>query len=153
MQLFYPPPKTMVKSNTTWVDAISFGKVIFSQFPHSYSWLSILFTTFAGLPTAMLSEGMSFTTTLPAPMVTLSPIVTPGRIVTLPPIQQLSPILTGRAHSFLVLRSMGLVEWQAVYMLTFGPIKQSSPMVTIASSSTVQLKLAKKRLPTLMCLP
>ena len=30
-------------------------------------------------------------------------------------------------------------------MLTLGPIKQSSPIVTIASSSTVQLKLAKKR--------
>ena len=36
---------------------------------------------------------------------------------------------------------------------SFGPIKQSSPMVTGASSSTVKLKLAKNRLPTLICLP
>jgi len=40
--------------------------------------------------------------------------VTPGRIVTLPPIQQLLPIVTGLAHSCLVLRSSGSVLWQAV---------------------------------------
>ena len=71
-------------------------------------------TTRAGLPTATLLEGISFTTTLPAPMVTLSPMVTPGRIVELPPIQQLSPMVTGSAHSRLVLRSTGSVLWQAV---------------------------------------
>ena len=67
-----------------------------------------------GLPTATLCEGMSFTTTLPAPMVLPSPIVTPGRIVTLPPIQQFPPMVTGLAHSSLVLRSFGSVLWQAV---------------------------------------
>ena len=113
----------------------------------------ISLTLRAGLPTATQPDGMSETTTLPAPMVTLSPMVTPGRMVTPPPIQQLSPMATGRAHSMRVLRCVGSVEWQAVYMLTLGPTKQSSPMVTGASSSIVRLKLAKKRRPTCICLP
>ena len=36
---------------------------------------------------------------IPAPIETLSPIVTPGRIVTLPPIHTLLPMVTGLAHS------------------------------------------------------
>lgn len=67
--------------------------------------------TTQGLPTATLWEGMSLTTTLPAPIVLPSPIVTPGRIVTLPPIQQLLPIVIGLAHSCLVLRSSGSVPF------------------------------------------
>lgn len=55
--------------------------------------------TLHGLPTATVLEGMSLTTTEPAPMVTLSPMVTPGRMVTLPPIHTLSPMVTGSAHS------------------------------------------------------
>ena len=51
--------------------------------------------TRAGLPTASESEGISRETTLPAPIVTLSPIVTPGRMTAFPPIQTLSPIVTG----------------------------------------------------------
>ena len=54
---------------------------------------------FAGLPATTTPEGISLTTTLPAPMVTLSPMVTPGSIVTEPPIQTLLPIVTGCAHS------------------------------------------------------
>ena len=57
------------------------------------------FITLHGLPTAIVFEGMSFTTTEPAPILTLSPIETPGSIVTLPPIQTLLPIVTGFAHS------------------------------------------------------
>ena len=70
--------------------------------------------TLQGLPTATVFEGISLTTTEPAPMVTLSPIVTPGRMVTLPPIQTLLPIETGLAHSWRLLRSTGSVLWQAV---------------------------------------
>lgn len=62
-----------------------------------------------GLPTAMQLSGILLTTTLPAPMVTLLPIVTPGKIVTLPPIHTLSPIVTGRAVSTFVLRRTGSV--------------------------------------------
>lgn len=36
------------------------------------------FITLAGLPTATESSGISFTTTLPAPMMLRSPMVTPG---------------------------------------------------------------------------
>ena len=38
---------------------------------------------------------MFLVTTLPEPMVTLSPMVTPGKIIEFPPIQTLSPIVTG----------------------------------------------------------
>lgn len=60
---------------------------------------NIFLITLQGLPTATVFEGMSLTTTEPAPMVTLSPMVTPGRMVTLPPIQTLLPMVTGFAHS------------------------------------------------------
>ena len=47
-----------------------------------------------GFPTATQLSGISFTTTLPASIVTLFPIETPGKIVTDPPIHTLSPIVT-----------------------------------------------------------
>ena len=83
-------------------------------FCYSISPASILLMTLAGLPAAMQFEGMSFTTTLPAPMVTLSPMVTPGSMVTLPPNQQLLPMVTGLAHSCREFRSVGSVLWHAV---------------------------------------
>lgn len=43
----------------------------------------------------MVLSGISFVTTLPAPITTLFPIVTPGIIIAPPPIQTLSPIITG----------------------------------------------------------
>lgn len=45
--------------------------------------------TLHGFPTATVFDGISPTITEPAPMVTLSPIVTPGRMATLPPIHTL----------------------------------------------------------------
>ena len=42
-------------------------------------------------------DGMSCVTMLPAPMVTSSPIVTPGMTIVLPPIQALLPICIGLA--------------------------------------------------------
>ena len=67
-----------------------------------------------GLPTAIELAGMLCVTTDPAPMVQLSPMVTPGKMVTDPPIQQLLPMFTGSAHSLRELRSVGSVLWQAV---------------------------------------
>ena len=49
----------------------------------------------AGFPTATLSSGISFVTTLPAPITQRLPIVTPGQMTAPPPIQQSSPIVTG----------------------------------------------------------
>ena len=74
-----------------------------------YSKCHRVFITLQGLPTAIEFEGISFVTTLPAPMVTLLPMVTPGRMVTLPPIHTLSPMLTGSVHSLRLLRSTGSV--------------------------------------------
>lgn len=51
--------------------------------------------TWQGLPTATELSGMSFTTTLPPPMTTLLPMVTPGITCTPAPIQTLSPTVIG----------------------------------------------------------
>ena len=57
------------------------------------------FITLHGFPAATVFDGISPTTTEPAPMVTLSQMVTPGSMVTLPPIHTLWPMVTGFAHS------------------------------------------------------
>jgi len=62
-----------------------------------------------GLPAATTLEGMSFVTTLPAPIMVFPPMVTPGRMVTSPPIQTLSPTVIGSAFSSPRLRSSAMV--------------------------------------------
>ena len=57
----------------------------------------ILRITLHGLPTASEFSGISFVTTLPAPITEPSPIVTPGRTITPPPSQQPFPIFIGNA--------------------------------------------------------
>ena len=64
---------------------------------HSYLIYRI---TLQGFPTATQFSGIDFVTTLPAPIVTLSPIVTPGKIIEHPPIQTLFPIATGAVNDF-----------------------------------------------------
>ena len=59
--------------------------------------LSISRMSFAGTPPTRLLSGTSFVTTAPAAMTTLFPMVTPGKIVTLPPIHTSLPIVTGYA--------------------------------------------------------
>ncbi len=54
--------------------------------------------TLQGFPTATLSDGISFTTTLPPPITTLLPIVTPGITCTPAPIHTLSPTVIGYAY-------------------------------------------------------
>jgi len=44
-----------------------------------------------GFPKASTLSGISFVTTLPAPIVTLLPMVIPGKTTVLPPIHTLSP--------------------------------------------------------------
>lgn len=48
-----------------------------------------------GLPNAITLSGMFRVTILPAPITTLLPIETPGRIIAPPPIHTLEPIFTG----------------------------------------------------------
>ncbi|KAF1357701.1 hypothetical protein EJ07DRAFT_127565, partial [Lizonia empirigonia] len=45
----------------------------------------------AGLPATTVKSGTLFVTTLPAPTTHPRPIVTPGRIIAFPPIQQSCP--------------------------------------------------------------
>lgn len=66
--------------------------------------------TLQGFPTANELAGISFVTTLPAPITQLSPILTFGSTVTFPPNHTLFPIMIGFAYSkpeFLVLASRG----------------------------------------------
>lgn len=51
--------------------------------------------TLQGLPAAITLSGISLVTILPAPITTLSPIVTPGKIIAPPPIHTLFPMITG----------------------------------------------------------
>jgi len=51
--------------------------------------------TLAGFPAATTRPGTSFVTTLPAPMVVSSPIVTPGPMTAAAPIQTFRPMVTG----------------------------------------------------------
>lgn len=52
-----------------------------------------------GFPPAMTLDGISFVTTLPAAMILLSPMVTPGVMVTPPQIHTLFPTVIGHAYS------------------------------------------------------
>ena len=52
-------------------------------------------------------SGISLDTTLPAPITTLLPTVTPGRITVFPPIHTLSPTVTGIPYSYPELRLSG----------------------------------------------
>lgn len=51
--------------------------------------------TLQGLPAAITLSGISLVTILPATITTLSPIVTPGKIIAPPPIHTLFPMITG----------------------------------------------------------
>ena len=59
-------------------------------------------------------SGMSWTTTLPPPMTARLPIVTPGRTVTPPPNQTLSPTVMGLAYSSSSSRRVWSRGWAAV---------------------------------------
>ncbi len=52
-------------------------------------------TTRQGLPYATVFDGRECVTTLPAPITTLSPIVTPGRMMAPPPIHTWRPMTPG----------------------------------------------------------
>jgi len=51
--------------------------------------------TLAGLPTAVAPGGTSRVTTLPAPTIASSPMLTPGKTIAPPPIQTFRAIRTG----------------------------------------------------------
>ena len=59
----------------------------------------IFLITLHGFPNAITPDGISFVTTLPAPITVLLPIVTPGSTVTFAPIHTSSPTVIGNAIS------------------------------------------------------
>ena len=71
------------------------------------------FITLQGFPTAKTLDGIFLVTTLPAPITVLFPILTPGRIVVLPPIQTLSPMVTGTPFSRFLFRLSTSKGWVA----------------------------------------
>lgn len=76
--------------------------------------------TLQGFPTATTLDGISFVTTLPAPITVLSPIVTPGKMIAPAPIQQFLPICTGILYRYNRSRSSGKTGWPAVAIVTSG---------------------------------
>lgn len=68
---------------------------------------SIYLMIFAGFPPITTQSGTSFVTTAPEATTALFPIVIPGLMMALPPIQTLSPIVTGFPYSTPELRSNG----------------------------------------------
>ena len=90
-----------------------------------------------GLPTAITPLGIFLLTTLPAPIIVLLPIVTPGKTETLAPIQTLSPIVIGRAISNPLIRCSLSIACPAVDKTQLGAIKTLSPIVTLAPSNIV----------------
>lgn len=98
---------------------------------------------------------LTFVTTLAAPIVQPLPIVTFGRIVTFPPIQQSSPIVMWPPSSgpLVPLRRSGSIGWVLLYNDTFGPIIVREPIITAHVSRMVQLKLMKTLLPVFILNP
>ena len=111
----------------------------------------IFLTTRPGTPKTKELSGISFVTTLPAPITQLFPIVTPGQTVTLLANQQLSPIVIGAPYSisatlpsackraFLCSGNKGC---SGVTHEVLGPHITLSPIVTGQVSRIVKLKLA-----------
>ncbi|KAL4945297.1 hypothetical protein BDV06DRAFT_39460 [Aspergillus oleicola] len=66
-------------------------------------------------------------------------MLTPGRMITFPPIQQSSPINTGCPNSTNLRRDRTLVSWPAVYIETLGPSWTLSPMSIREVSRAVKL--------------
>ena len=66
-----------------------------------------------GFPPAMTLDGISFVTTLPAAMILLSPMVTPGVMVTPPQIHTLFPAMRIRAIRFVARHRRGDLPYRS----------------------------------------
>ena len=107
----------------------------------------------AGAPRAIVSDGMSLFTTEFDPMMTLSPMVAPGKIVQLAPIQTSRPILITCARLVNPRRALGCLGWSTVVMTHPGAIIVWSPISMGAASMNVTLELMKTWSPMKMFLP
>jgi hypothetical protein len=113
--------------------------------PSWYYWLSCLIT-FAGFPQLGIVRDI-FVTTDPAPITHPFPIVILGQITELPPIQQSSPIVMGKALSSVFLFRHLVGEWPC----TINPEQNTlEPIVTLVQSKTTQFTLKKTLSPQWM---
>ena len=97
---------------------------------------------FAGTPPIMQFDGKSFVTTAPDAITTLSPIFTPGRIITLAPIQTLFPIFTGDE---IIGRSIMFFEVEIVWFAV--KIIICSAIITLSPISIFEIALRCESLP------
>ena len=78
-------------------------------------------------------------------------MTTPGLMVALAPIQQLSPMVMGAANSSPATRSAALRGWKAAVIPTCGAKEELSPITIRLQSKTVQPWFAQKHFPTVSC--
>ena len=89
------------------------------------------------MPAATTLSGKSFVTTLFAPTMTPSPIVTPGRIHTFLESHTLRPIVTGpldtrgRSLGLVLSRLISEAPWALSVISTFEPVNKLSPIVIL----------------------
>lgn len=105
---------------------------------------STVLITLAGDPIATEKSGIDLVTTELLPIVHPFPIVTPGMMVVLPPIQQSSPISTERAYSRPSRRDCTLVSCVAAKMDTKGPNMTRFPILTKLQSRITRLQKKHK---------
>ena len=124
----------------------------------------IFLITRHGFPTATQFAGISFVTTLPAPITVPSPIDTPGRMIAPPPIQHPLPIFTGKAYvrqkysplsgfQSVVSLSASSTGCVAVYICTLEAIKTLLPISILLQSTNVQFILIDTFVPIIIFFP
>ena len=95
--------------------------------------------TRAGFPARTTLSPKDLVTTAPAPATTLSPSVTPGRMVTPPPAQKLSPIVIGAPYSETRIALVWIQWMQGRQNWQLGPIMAFFPIVMGHTSNMVKL--------------
>ena len=128
--------KDLPKERSFFYPFISHGCHISHRQYHTHH--LICFTTRQGLPTAIQSAGISRVTTEPAPITALSPMVTPGKTVTLAPSHTFSPMVIGLSLKPPCKRSTGSMAWLVQIRLHPGPMSAQWPMVMMFESRNVQ---------------
>ena len=104
-----------------WVkDDEIYKKETTSAVPFYFYFTDISLITRAGLPTRTTLSPKDLVITDPAPATTLFPSVTPGRTMTPPPAQKLSPIVIGLPYSTPELRSCGSNGWRGARTDSWG---------------------------------
>lgn len=95
---WYVAAYALTQKNQNSLRLFPMPREVWLSFPNQETWPTLkLLIILAGTPPIRQLPGNDFVTTAPAATVTLSPRETPARIIAPAPIQQLFPIVTGRA--------------------------------------------------------